>query len=54
MINIGGYFGLTKKQSMNKTQELFEDLGIWHKRECTPRELSGGMKRTTYSQSFNT
>ena len=45
MINIGGYFGLTKKQSMNKTQELFEDLGIWHKRECTPRELSGGMKR---------
>ena len=45
MINIGGYFGLTKKQSMDKTQELFEDLGIWHKRECTPRELSGGMKR---------
>ena len=45
MINIGGYFGLTKKQSMNKTQELFEDICIWHKRECTPRELSGGMKR---------
>ena len=45
MINIGGYFGLSKKQSMSKTQELFEDLGIWHKRECTPRELSGGMKR---------
>tara|TARA_Y100000389_G_scaffold204577_1_gene258101 strand:- start:736 stop:1650 length:915 start_codon:yes stop_codon:yes gene_type:complete len=45
MINIGGYFGLTKKQSLKKTQELFEDLGIWHKRESTPRELSGGMKR---------
>ena len=35
MINIGGYFGLTKKQSMNKTQELFEDLGM-AQRECTP------------------
>ena len=45
MVNIGGYFGLSKKQALTKTQELFEDLGIWHKRESTPRELSGGMKR---------
>ena len=45
MVNIGGYFGLSKKQALIKTQELFEDLGIWHKRESTPRELSGGMKR---------
>ena len=45
MVNIGGYFGLSKKQAFSKTQELFEDLGIWHKRESTPRELSGGMKR---------
>ena len=45
MVNIGGYFGLSKKKALSKTQELFEDLGIWHKRESTPRELSGGMKR---------
>ena len=45
MINIGGYFGLTKKESVKKTQLLFEDLGIWEKRDSTPRELSGGMKR---------
>ena len=45
MINIGGYFGLSKKKSMMRTQELFENLDIWHKRESTPRELSGGMKR---------
>ena len=45
MINIGGYFGLSKKQALSKAQELFEDLGIWDKRESTPRELSGGMKR---------
>ena len=45
MVNIGGYFGLSKKQALSKTQELFEDLGIWHKRKSTPRELSGGMKR---------
>ena len=45
MVNIGGYFGLSKKQALSKSQELFEDLGIWDKRESTPRELSGGMKR---------
>lgn len=45
MVNIGGYFGLTKKESVKKTQQLFEDLGIWDKRDSTPRELSGGMKR---------
>ena len=45
MINIGGYFGLTKKESERKSQQLFEDLGIWEKRDSTPRELSGGMKR---------
>ncbi len=45
MVNIGGYFGLTKKDSLNRAQELFEDLGIWHKKDSTPRELSGGMKR---------
>ena len=32
MVNIGGYFGLTKKDSLNRAQELFEDLGIWHKK----------------------
>ena len=45
MVNIGGYFGLSKKQALSKTQELFEDLGIWHKRESTHREISSGMKR---------
>ena len=45
MINIGGYFGLSKKESERKSQQLFEDLGIWEKRDSTPRELSGGMKR---------
>ena len=33
MVNIGGYFGLSKKQALSKAQELFEDLGIWDKRE---------------------
>ena len=45
MINIGGYFGLTKNSQVIRHRNFFEDLGIWHKRECTPRELSGGMKR---------
>ena len=41
----GSDFGLSKNQALTKAQELFEDLGIWDKRESTPRELSGGMKR---------
>ena len=45
MVNVGGYFGLTRKEAENRTNVLFNQLGIWDKRKSTPRELSGGMKR---------
>mgnify|MGYP001422388761 FL=1 len=45
MVNVGGYFGLTRKEAENRTNVLFNQLGIWDKRKNTPRELSGGMKR---------
>ena len=45
MINVGGYFGIERKDAQARTYELFNQLGIWDKRDLTPRELSGGMKR---------
>ena len=45
MVNVGGYFGIERKDAQARTYELFNQLGIWDKRDLTPRELSGGMKR---------
>ena len=45
MLNVGGYFGITREDAQARTYELFNQLGIWDKRDLTPRELSGGMKR---------
>ena len=45
MISVAGYFGINRKDAEKKTYTLFNQLGIWHKRKNTPRELSGGMKR---------
>ena len=45
MINVGGYFGLNRKDAEKRTTVLFNQLGILDKRKNTPRELSGGMKR---------
>ena len=45
MLNVGGYFGITREDAHSRTYELFNQLGIWEKKDLTPRELSGGMKR---------
>ena len=45
MINVAGYFGINRNDAEERTYELFNQLGIWDKRNVTPRELSGGMKR---------
>tara|TARA_B100000927_G_scaffold291223_1_gene292436 strand:+ start:3691 stop:4620 length:930 start_codon:yes stop_codon:yes gene_type:complete len=45
MLNVGGYFGITREEAQERTYELFNQLGIWEKKDLTPRELSGGMKR---------
>ena len=45
MINVAGYFGINRNNAEERTYELFNQLGIWDKRNVTPRELSGGMKR---------
>ena len=45
MLNVGGYFGIARDEAQRRTYELFNQLGIWEKKDLTPRELSGGMKR---------
>ncbi len=45
MLNVGGYFGIKREDAHARTYELFNQLGIWDKKDLTPRELSGGMKR---------
>ena len=42
MLNVGGYFGITREDAQKRTYELFSQLGIWDKRNLTPR-LRGEM-----------
>ncbi len=43
--NQAGYYGLDRKSAMEATEDCLDKLGLWEKRNHTPRELSGGMKR---------
>lgn len=40
-----GYYGLPTNIAKEKAEETLNTLGLWSKRNNTPRELSGGMKR---------
>jgi ABC-2 type transport system ATP-binding protein len=31
MVNVGGYFGLTRREAEKRTTTLFNQLGIWDK-----------------------
>lgn len=41
----GGYFGIPRKESLKRAQEILEKLDLWEKREHPSMQLSGGMKR---------
>ena len=41
----GGYFGIPRKLSEKRAEKYLKLLGLWDKRDQTPRMLSGGMKR---------
>jgi len=43
--NQAGYFGMSRTDAKTATHECIKKLGLWDKRNSTPRELSGGMKR---------
>ncbi len=40
-----GYYGMTRAQSLPKTEEILTSLGLWDKRNAPAQQLSGGMKR---------
>jgi len=43
--NQGGYFGLPRGLSEQRTEKYLKQLGLWDKRNDISRSLSGGMKR---------
>jgi ABC-2 type transport system ATP-binding protein len=45
LINQAGFYGIGRKKAKESTAYFLEKLGLWDKRDKTPRELSGGMKR---------
>ena len=40
-----GYYGITRDIANKKVDEVLKKLGLFHKKDVTPRQLSGGMKR---------
>jgi ABC-2 type transport system ATP-binding protein len=45
VVNQAGYYGMPAKYAKDRAELLFEQLGLWEKRDVKARELSGGMKR---------
>jgi len=40
-----GYYGITRKEALIRSEKYLKKLGLWDKRNVAARELSGGMKR---------
>lgn len=45
VVDQAGYYGIPRKEALEKAQQLLKDLGIWDKRDQKIQALSGGMKR---------
>lgn len=45
LVNQAGYYGIPRKIAYERAEEYLKRLDLWEKRNSTPRELSGGMKR---------
>jgi len=45
VIDQAGYYGIPRKEAIDKANVLLKDLGIWEKRDQPIQALSGGMKR---------
>ncbi len=45
IVNQAGYFGIPRKVGFERAEQYLSQLGLWDKRRCQARELSGGMKR---------
>ncbi|WP_144393632.1 ABC transporter ATP-binding protein [Pleionea sediminis] len=45
VVNQAGYYGIKRKQALNRAEVVLKQLGLWEKRDQPSRNLSGGMKR---------
>lgn len=45
LMNQAGYYGIDRKLAYQRAEYYLKKLELWHKRDATPRELSGGQKR---------
>jgi ABC-2 type transport system ATP-binding protein len=45
VVNQAGYYGLTRRQALQRSEKLLVQMDLWPKRNHIARELSGGMKR---------
>jgi len=45
IINQAGYYGIPRAEAARRTETYLKKLDLWEKRNVSPRELSGGMKR---------
>ncbi len=45
LVNQAGYFGIPRHTGFERAEQYLKQLGLWDKRRCQARELSGGMKR---------
>jgi ABC-2 type transport system ATP-binding protein len=45
VVDQAGYYGIPRKEAIDKANVLMKDLGIWDKRDQKVQALSGGMKR---------
>lgn len=45
LLNQAGFYGVSKKEALERAEYWLKKLDLWEKREHLTRELSGGMKR---------
>lgn len=45
VVTQAGYYGVPRKQALERTEKILKDLELWDKRKLPSRTLSGGMKR---------
>lgn len=45
LLNQAGYYGIPRKQAMERAEKYLKQLGLWEKHRTPARSLSGGMKR---------
>lgn len=45
VVTQAGYYGIPRKEALQRAEPLLKDLGLWDKRNDPSQQLSGGMKR---------